>query len=191
MNNRPEALALRLRAEGDAALAFFKQLTPEQWLCRIYPTPVAGAADEAAADAAADGWRVRDVLAHFIGAEQGFQQLIQNVAADGADVDDTLPPGVDFDIHAYNAHTVREMRQQDLEVLLGQFAMVRERTAALVQGLDPADLDHKGHHPTLGVAPLDDMIRAIYHHNNLHLRDARLALKQRGVGSSLQAGVLE
>jgi hypothetical protein len=84
-------------------------------------------------------------------------------------------PGLDVD--SYNAVTVDELRGQEVEVLLGQMAMVRERSAALVSGLTPDQLARRGRHPALGEATLDEMARVIYHHNSLHLRDVRAALK--------------
>ena len=153
----PGELADRLRAEGDDVVQYLKSLTAEQWDRDVYT----------------DGhvWRVRDLLAHFIAAEQGFQQLIQNVAAGGPGA------GVDFDLNEYNHRTVSELRHNEADVLLGQYAMVRERTVAMVRELEIKHMEMTGQHPAIGQAPLEDMIRAIYHHNSLHLRDVRRALR--------------
>jgi hypothetical protein len=64
-----DALATRLKAEGEAVQVFFSGLSPEAWQRTIYGEE--------------GSWQARDVLAHFIAAEQGFQQLLQNVAAGG------------------------------------------------------------------------------------------------------------
>lgn len=162
----PGELADRLRAEGDGVVEYLKSLTPDQWDRDIYTEDHV--------------WRVRDLLAHFIAAEQGFQQLIQNVVTGG--------PGasVDFDINEYNKRTVSELRHNEADVLLGQYAMVRERTAAMVNELETKHMDMTGQHPFIGQAPLEDMIRAIYHHNSLHLRDVRKALRS-NPGSAMKA----
>jgi hypothetical protein len=158
MEFSPDALASRLKAEGEAVQAFFGALAPEDWQRPVYTN---------------EGlWQARDLLAHFVAAEQGFQQLLQDVAAGGPGV----PPG--FDIDAYNRQSVNALHEQDSTVLLGQFAMVRERTVALVAALYPEMLAQRGGHPFLGVVRVDEMIRAIYHHNSLHLRDLRRALRQ-------------
>ena len=160
MNFTPDELAARLKMEGESVQAFFQGLAPEQW-----DQPVYG--EEGV-------WRVRDILAHFVAAEQGFLALIEDVAAGGSGA----PEG--YSIDEYNQRTVKELQQQDVLVLLGQFAMVRERTVALVSPLRLAQLENRGRHPFLGTASLGEMIRAIYHHNSLHLRDARRALRAAG-----------
>ena len=153
----PDELASRLKAEGKAVEEIFRSYSPEQWQSLVYTS--------------GGPWQVRDVLAHFIAAEKGFQQLIENVSAGG--------PGawIDFEIDEYNRRTVAELRGLEPLILLGQFAMLRERTAALVGALAPEQLDRRGRHPFIGEAPLGDIIRAIYHHNSLHMRDVRKVLR--------------
>jgi hypothetical protein len=152
----PNEIATRLTAEGEAVLRFFHALAPADWQRVVYT------------DGAA--WRLRDLLAHFIAAETGFQALVQAVASGEAGAPE------EFSIDAYNQSTVAEMRALEPLALLGQFAMVRERTAALTAGLTAEQLDLRGRHPFLGDAAVDEMLRAIFHHNTLHLRDARRAL---------------
>jgi hypothetical protein len=165
MNYQPEELAERLKVEGAAVEAFFQDLSPEQWEQVVYIDKTT--------------WQVRDILAHFIAAEQGFQQLIQNISTGGSGA------GLDFDIEEYNRRTVQQIRGQEREVLLGQYAMARERTIALVRALRPEQLGDRGRHPWIGEAPLTDIIRAIYHHNSLHLRDIRKMLKSPHPGQSI------
>lgn len=157
MDFKPDELSKRLRAEGEAVLAFLNGLSPEDWNRTIYAEGYA--------------WCIRDLLAHFIAAEQGFQELIQNVASGGSGI------APDFAIDEYNHRTVAELGLLDLEVLVAQYAMVRERTAALVAGLSPQQLAQTGRHPAVGTAAVAEMVRMIYHHNNLHLRDVRRVLK--------------
>lgn len=169
MNFTPDELTARLRIEGDAVLAFFQGLSAGQWDQQVY-------GEEGI-------WQVRDILAHFIAAEQGFHELIQDVAAGGAGA----PEG--YSIDAYNRRTVKELQQVEPLVLLGQYAMVRERTAALVKELRLAQLENTGRHPFLGQVALNDMIRAVYHHNSLHLRDVKRALRAGGSGQLASRGV--
>jgi hypothetical protein len=157
MNFSPDELAARLKAEGAAVIAFFQALPPAAWDLELYHDGGA--------------WQVRDVLAHFIAAERGMQDLVEDVAAGGAGA------GEDFNIDAYNRRTVSALRGQEPAVLLSQFAMVRERTAAITAALRPEQLENAGHHPYVGRSTLDEIIRAIYHHNSLHLRDLRAALR--------------
>ena len=168
ITDRAEELSRRLRAEGEATLAFFKTLTPAQWEWKIYPGngPQEGGGQPI--------WTAKEVLAHFVAAEKGFHALVQDVMNGGSGAE----PGLDVD--TYNAITVNELRGQEVDVLLGQMAMVRERSAALVAGLSPEQLARRGRHPALGESTLDEMVRVIYHHNSLHLRDVRQALKPLG-----------
>lgn len=168
MEFSPDALAARLKAEGEAVLAFFGSLSIPEWQRTVYGEE--------------GPWQARDVLAHFCAAEQGFQQLLQDVAAGGGGVQ----PG--FDINTYNRQSVDAMREQEPTILLGQFAMVRERTVALVNGFLPEQLARRGRHPFLGEVSLEEMIRAIYHHNSLHLRDVRRAQRSPGDAHQAQPG---
>jgi hypothetical protein len=166
----PGELADRLNAEGEAVLQFFQELSIEQWDLEVYME--------------GQTWRVREVLAHFIAAELGFQKLIQSIAAGG--------PGASqgFKVDQYNQQSVDELRRLERDILLGQFAMVRERTVAMVREMQPAQMDLRGNHPTLGESSLEDMIRLIHHHNNLHLRDVRRALRAAGPGRELRPGMV-
>ena len=159
-----DALASRLQAEGKAVLSFFGALAPDAWQCTIYGEE--------------GPWLARDVLAHFIAAEEGFLRVLQDVASGG----EGAPPG--FDIDAYNRQSVEALREQDHDVLLGQFAMLRERTVALVRSFQLELLEQRGRHPFLGETSLYEMLRAIYHHNSLHLRDVRRALRAGQAASS-------
>jgi hypothetical protein len=177
MHNLPNELANRLKQEGEAVLAYLYPLMPEQWEQEVYAPGQEGA----------EAWRVRDILAHLIAAEQGFQKLIANVAAAGQGV---TP---DFDIDAYNQRTVGELRPLEPGVLISQFAMTRERTVIIVSALTPEQLALIGRHPAAGEVTLSEIIRLIYNHNKLHLRDMRLALRSGrpimpATGSQLQSG---
>jgi hypothetical protein len=166
----PDELADRLKKEGDSVVAYFQGLSPEQWEQVIYGSEGA--------------WRARDVLGHLIAAEGGHQELIQNVAGGGEGVDEH------FQVDEYNQRTVDALRGQERGILLGQYAMVRERTAAIVRGLAPEQLENTGRHPYLGQITLEAMIRAIYHHNSLHLRDVAAALRNPGVRPETHTGAV-
>jgi hypothetical protein len=161
MHNLPDELANRLKQEGEAVLAFFKTLTPAQWEQQVY----------APGYESVKAWCVLDILAHFVAAEQGFHLLIDNIAAAGQGA------SPDFDIDAYNQRTVGELTQVEPDVQISQYAAVRERTEAIVRGLSHDQLNHIGRHPALGEASLTEIIRLIYNHNKLHLRDVRSALR--------------
>ena len=49
----------------------------------------------------------------------------------------------------------------------------------MVAGLTPADLDRRGRHPWLGEADLRSVLKLLYRHPMIHLRDVRAALRSR------------
>jgi hypothetical protein len=156
MPETPERLAERLHDEGQKTAAFFHSLTPRQLEQQLY----------------ADGsqWSVRQLLAHFITAERGFYALLEDILAGG--------PGAaqDFDINTYNESQVAALQQASLVDLLYQFSVQRLATVELVQRMAIDDLSRMGRHPFLGVAPLEDMLKLIYRHNQIHQRDVRKLL---------------
>ena len=69
------------------------------------------------------------------------------------------------------------MADSSLEELQTDLAAARQTTIAWVETLDEDALDRKGHHPALGETTLEDMIKAIYGHQLMHMRDLRLLLR--------------
>ena len=47
---------------------------------------------------------------------------------------------------------------------------------------DETDLDREGRHPFFGPSALEKLLKLVYRHNMLHLRDIRHALKERDSG---------
>jgi uncharacterized protein (TIGR03083 family) len=153
-------LGQRLSSEGERTAAFFAGLASEMWEAPVYST--------------GPGWHVRDVLAHFVSAERGYLHYMRETVAGG--------PGVprDFDIDAFNAVQVEALSAQTPEQLLEAFRTVRRQTCEFVQTLRPTDLDRIGYHPWFGEESLGFLLKLIYRHPMLHLRDARLALETGG-----------
>jgi hypothetical protein len=148
-----ERLAARLSEDCTKTLAFFHELSPEIWSMTLYTE--------------GSQWTVREVLAHFLSAELSFQRLIANVAAGGSGVPE------DFDIDSYNEIEVAGISEFSFEILLDKWVEARSQTAALVKSLNEADLSKEGRHPFLGIVPLEDMVKLVYRHNQIHLRDIR------------------
>lgn len=162
MDNRDELghLQGRLRHEGARTADFFADLPAEAWDHPVY--------------ASGPGWKVRQVLAHFVSAERGYLHYMQDAVGGG--------PGVprDFDIDAFNAVQVEGLADLTPDELLEAFRAVRRATVEFVGGLQPADLDRIGYHPWFGDESMRFLLRLIYRHPMLHLRDVRLALEAGG-----------
>lgn len=151
-----EHLCERLKAEGEKTAAYFQNLSGQQWECEVY----------------GDGsrWSVRQLLAHFVATEAAFMRLINDIAAGGTGASE------DFDIDAYNERKVASLNSAAPEELRQQFIRLRQETVRVVAGLQEGDLARTGRHPFLGIASLEDIVKLIYRHNQIHLRDLRRVL---------------
>lgn len=153
MSGTPAFLAERLKAEGEKMAEFFTALTDAQWQSEVYTE---GAT-----------WTVRNVLAHLVTAERAFVKLFEQIRQGG--------PGAaeDFSIDRYNAAQQERTRKLSPQELLEQYRAVRTEMIAWVSGLEESDLQRVGRHPFLGVTTLDEMIKMVYRHNQIHFRDVR------------------
>ncbi len=156
MPETPERLAERLGSEQQKTVAFFQALTPEQWDCVVYAQgPV---------------WTARHLLAHFVSAERALRRLVEDVSSGGAGAPE------DFDIDGFNAAEVAELVQRPTDELLQEFEASRQAFIGLVAKLDVSDLARSGRHPFLGWVAVEDMVKLLYRHDQIHLRDLRRLL---------------
>jgi len=151
MSKRAEQLITRLRKGGRKTAKILGSLSDEQWNTVLYDGPPA--------------WTVRDLLAHFLSAEEGLLRIAQDYLAGGAGAGDG------FDVDAYNAAEQQRLAGIPTHKLLANLAIARGATIAWVAGLDKADLDRTGRHPVLGEITMEDFVNAIYGHQLLHMRD--------------------
>jgi hypothetical protein len=153
MADRLDLILRRLREEGTKTATFFAALTPGQWATRVYDD--------------GPGFTAHDLLAHLGSTERQILALVRSVCAGG--------PGapIGFDVDAFNAREVADLRDQPSTVLLAVFSDARKRTVDFVAALHEDDLDRIGQHPYLGQAPVADMLKLLYRHTMLHERDIR------------------
>ncbi|HHS98407.1 MAG TPA: DinB family protein [Chloroflexi bacterium] len=156
MSERVERLLRRLEKGLNKTLSFFNALSPAQWSVVLYEEPYP--------------WTVRDLLAHFVAAEEGLLQIGQDIAQGGPGA----PEGFDYD--AYNAAEHQRRAGIPPEQLLKDLEAARRQTIEWVRGLTDADLDKVGRHPALGEITLETFIEAIYGHQLLHMRDLMNAM---------------
>ena len=156
MSETPEHLKNRLINEGQKSLDYFRTFSSDEWDRIIYTE--------------GSCWTVHQVLAHFVAAEDGFHQLIEDILAGG------FGTPVDFDINIYNERKVEKLIDISASNLMMRFSKVRRRTVGLVAGMDQSDLAKQGRHPFLGVSSLADIIKLIYRHNQIHIREVRKIL---------------
>jgi len=156
MTDTPSFLAERLRVEGEKTIAYFSFLGDEKWNLEVYTEN--------------STWTVRNILVHFITAEQGFIQLFKDVLVGGKGARE------DFDIDRFNASQQERMQEVSPRELVVLFSSVRSEMIALVSGLNQDELLLQGRHPFLGPTTLCEMIKTVYRHNQIHHRDLRKAI---------------
>jgi uncharacterized damage-inducible protein DinB len=153
MTETPAFLADRLKSEGDKSIAFFGSLNDENWEIMVYSE--------------GSDWTVRDVLAHFVSAEQGFIRLFNEILAGGKGAAE------DFNIDRYNARQLDLKKDASRQELMKLFRDGRSEMISLVKSLTTEDLKREGRHPFLGISTLAEMIKMVYRHNQIHHRDLR------------------
>jgi len=153
MTDSPERLAERLASEGQKTIDFFSNLPDPLWFMTIYEEGTL--------------WQVRQILAHLVSAEAANRQLIQAIMVGS--------PGapLDFNIDIFNEKEVKSLASQPNQELIDQFKRLRQETIEFVLSLRTDDLQKQGCHPFFGVAALEDIIKLIYRHGQIHVRDIR------------------
>src|SRR5690606_709911 len=121
MTDRIATLAERLREKGAATAAFFRALEPHDWSVTVYTEGSA--------------WDARQVLCHFVSAEESLLRLFRNVAAGGEGVPE------DFGLDGFNESEVSRMDGLAPADLIARFEAARAEMVAFVEGLEGADLD--------------------------------------------------
>lgn len=149
----PAWLAERLKKEGEKIVSSFSTLTDEQWRTEVYTE--------------GENWTVRELLAHFVTSERGLLKLFERIRQGDLGVTD------DFSIDRYNARQQQKTRDLTTQELLEQYVEVRANAVEWVSGLSEDDLIKEGRHPFLGQAQLTEMIKMLYLHNQIHIRDFR------------------
>jgi hypothetical protein len=155
MPETTDFLAKRLQTEGEKTLAHFAAFGADDWARTIYTE---GA-----------HWSAQAVFAHLVTSEQGLFKLFVEIQRGGAGAAE------DFDIDRYNARQQEKTQNLTAADLLDLYRTTRAELVAWVASLSEADLQKTGRHPFLGVTTLAEMLKMIYLHNQLHLRDLRRA----------------
>lgn len=157
MPNRSEMIERRLLEEGDKAVEFFRRLAPADWEQAVYTT--------------GGRWRVREVLCHFVSAEATFAFYGRQILQGGEGAPE------DFKIDEFNETQVGGMADRRPAELIEEFGRRRRETIEIVRGMADSDFDRLGRHPWFGRSPLEHMLKLVYRHNMIHIRDIRKALE--------------
>jgi hypothetical protein len=150
-------LQKRLETEGDKIAGFFLEIDDPDWKHVIYNSDTK--------------WTLLHVLKHFVSVEQAFQWLIQDV------LDGGMGAPEDFEIDEFNeAEVGRFLEYQPVE-MIQTFQKLRRDSISLAGTLSADDLEKRGNHPYFGNTTLKKILRLLYTHNSMHMRDVRRALR--------------
>ncbi len=156
MTKRTDYLTQRLEKGATKTRSFFEMLAPEQWQVEIY--------SEGAS------WSIRQILAHFVSTEQSIARLVENIVHGRG----TLPGN--FELDRFNEDAVNKLESTHPDELLDAFKRARHQMIAMVSQFSDTDLDKIGQHPWFKSAPVEEMIKLVYRHNQIHQRDIRKSL---------------
>lgn len=152
----PSQMADRLQSEGQATVEFFQTLPAEVWTQQVYTD--------------GEHWSIHQILTHLTQAEDSILRLVAHVVKGGAGSPE------DFDLNAYNHKKVKEMEAKTPAALIEEFAARRERTVGFIGKLKEDDFDKVGRHAYLGMASIEEMLKLMHLHTQLHRRDIRKLL---------------
>ena len=155
-NLKCQRLADKLISGGRKTKAFFDQIDGNEWYQQVYTE---GA-----------NWSVYQILAHFVASEAAIVRLVKYILQGN--------PGVpeNFDIDSFNEREIHCFSKLPKDMILQRFMERRGETIQMVLDMSDDDLATEGRHPWLGVAPVEEMIKLIYRHNQIHQRDIRKVL---------------
>ena len=158
MTDDPLILARRLSDEGQKTKDFFIGINQEEWSVVLYSD--------------GGGWTIKQLLAHIVASEVGNRQMIEEILRGG------MGSPENFDLDDFNQGRVKDLESIPQDKLLVMFQDYRRSIVDLVKNLNSQDMVLKGRNPYLGITALEDIIKLVYRHVQIHLRDARRHLNQ-------------
>lgn len=152
----PPQMADRLQKEGQTTVEFFQTLPAEMWTQQVYTD--------------GENWTIHQILTHLTQAEDSILRLVAHVVKGGAGSPE------DLDLDAYNHKKVKEMEAKTSGELIEEFSHRRARTIDFIGKLKDEDFDKVGRHAYLGTSTIEEMLKLMYLHTQLHRRDIRKLL---------------
>ncbi len=143
-------------SSGQKTRDFFQGIEGDDWYAQIY--------------AEGANWSVHHILAHFVSSEVSIVRLIMYILQGNSGVPD------DFNLDAFNERDINCFAKLPSDMILQRFMERRGETIQMIMDMSDSDLATEGRHPWLGVAPIEEMIKLMYRHNQIHQRDIRKTL---------------
>lgn len=155
-NPKCDKLVEKLISSGQKTRDFFETIEGDDWYQQVYSE-------------GAD-WSIYHILAHFVVSEASITRLIKFILQGNEGVPE------DFDLDAYNEREVNCFSKLPNDMVLQRFMERRGETIQMVIDMSDDELLCEGRHPWLGVVPIEQMIKLMYRHNQIHQRDIRKTL---------------
>jgi uncharacterized protein (TIGR03083 family) len=140
-----------------ALLAALDQVGPDDWLRRSPRN---------------EGWMVRDLLVHLTTSESGFVPTLRRMSAGEGGVP------ADFDPDRWNAGQLRRRTDMPPEQLRAELESAHRDMIAVLDSLDVAALDQRGHLSSGEDGSTEDNFRLVADHKRSHTADIRAALTE-------------
>lgn len=147
----------KLENDGQKVAETFESLSAEQAGLILYDTSL-------------DRWRIKDVLAHLAFAEQAFLEIFTDIVNGGNGAKE------DVIVDDYNFEKMQLYKAIPLPSIIAEYRETRANTLRFIGGLSGEDLEKTGYHPALGMTNLSEMIKMIYLHTQIHMRDVKKKL---------------
>lgn len=119
-----------------------------------------------------EGWTIRDLLTHLTTSETGFVPTLRRMASGEGGVP------VDFDPNRWNASQLRRRAEIPADQLRPELEHAHAEMLALLDSLDGAALNHRGHLSSGVDGSTEDNFRLVASHkreHTAHIRDALAA----------------
>jgi uncharacterized protein (TIGR03083 family) len=155
--DRKQAIREDLVDAQQALLSVLDRVGPDDWL---RPSPN-------------DGWTIRDLLVHLTTSESGFVPTLKKMAAGEGGVP------ADFDPNRWNAGQLRRRAEMATDQLRPELESGHAAMLALLDDVDNAALDRRGHMSTGEEGSLEDNFRLVASHKREHTDHIRAALASR------------
>jgi hypothetical protein len=146
-------LAQKLIDEGERTLNFMKPLQPDVWGKQVHGDH--------------SNWNVRDLFEHLILSEESLRSLFRRIVEGGEGSPE------DFNINAFNAERHGKLSGLSIDELFERYRYSRSRTAAFAEALSDEQLDINGRHPAMGMSRIEEMLKMIYLHNTMHIKEIK------------------
>jgi len=119
-----------------------------------------------------EGWMVRDLLIHLATSESGFVSTLRRMSTGEGGVP------ADFDPNRWNAGQLRRRNDMPPEQLRSELESAHQEMLALLDSLDDAALDHRGHLSSGDEASTEDNFHLVAAHKRGHTADIQAALSE-------------